>query len=119
MYHLIHNKRSQASTTPSTLAFEKTGKKFDKNPSTALQVIPPQQSPFPSRKKPSHLAKCTPRRVDRFALETNGDPTTRSHFTILTQPQPGGEVVQLNFYTAGSVLDNAQTGEVYFEAIHF
>ena len=104
---------------PSTLGFEKTGKKFNKNPSTALQVIPPQQPPFPSRKKTSHLIKCTPRRADRFAPETNADPTTRSHSTILTQPQPGGEVVQLNFYTTGSVLDDAQAGEVYFEAIHF
>ena len=72
--------------------FEKTGKKFGKHASIALEVIPQQQAPFSSLKKPLQQIKPTPYRVEWFALETNDDPTTQSNFAILAQPQPGGKV---------------------------
>jgi len=119
MYQVTHNKRSLNSTTPSTLAFKKQGRNLTRTRAPLFKSFRRNNPHSQAVKSRLTWFKYTPRRADRFALETNSDSTTRSHSTILTQPQPGGEVVQLNFYTTGSVLDDAQAGEVYFEAIHF
>ena len=39
--------------------------------------------------------------------------------SILSQPQPRGEVVQLDFCAVRAVLDDAQAGEIDLEAVHF